>query len=149
MPSTYLEIYIHIVFATKGRVPALLKERREDLFRYIWGIIKNQRCHLYRINGIEDHLHILASLHPTISVADLVKDIKVASSLWIKENEVFPQFNHWQDGYAAFTVSRQDKGAVIEYIKDQEEHHRTKTFLEELREMLTAHGLEFDARDLP
>lgn len=149
MPSTYIESCHHIVFATKGRERVLLKERRENLFRYIWGILKNHDCHLYRINGVEDHLHILTSLHPTVALADLVKDIKVASALWIKENRAFPAFTHWQDGYGAFTVSHRDRETVIEYIKQQEEHHRTKSYLDELRELLAAHGMTLDEQHLP
>lgn len=149
MPSTYIESCHHIVFATKGRERVLLKERREDLFRYIWGIVKNHDCHLYRINGVEDHLHILTSLHPTVALADLVKDIKVASALWIKENRAFPDFTHWQDGYGAITVSHRDRDTVIEYIKQQEEHHRTKSYLDELRDLLTAHGMTLDEQNLP
>ena len=149
MPSTYIESCVHIVFATKGRERVLSKERREDLFRYIWGILKNHHCHLYRINGVEDHLHILTSMHPTVALADLVKDIKVASALWIKEGRVFPDFTHWQDGYGAFTVSHRDRDAVIEYIKGQEEHHQTRSYLDELRELLSAHGMTLDEEHLP
>ena len=96
--STHTAISYHIVFSTKDRRPVLRQERREDLFRYIWGIIKNRRGHLYRTNGVEDHLHILTSLHPTVSLADLVKDIKTGSAHWIKENSVFRSFSHWQEG---------------------------------------------------
>jgi REP element-mobilizing transposase RayT len=149
MPSTYTESCHHIVFATKGRERVLIRQRREDLFRYIWGILKNHHCHLYRINGIEDHLHILTSLNPSVALADLVKDIKVASALWIKEGGVFPGFTHWQDGYGAFTVSHRDRGALIDYIKQQEEHHLKQDYLEELRELLSAHGMQLDEQHLP
>jgi putative transposase len=88
--------------------------RRSDLFRYIWGIIRNRDGYLYRINGVKDHLHILTSLHPTVSLADLVKDIKTGSARWIKQNRVFQGFSHWQEGYGAFTCSRQDLSGLIE-----------------------------------
>jgi putative transposase len=143
--STFTQIYYHLVFSTKERVPALAADRREDLFRYTWGILK---CHLYRINGVEDHIHILASLHPTVRLADLVKDIKVSTSKWIKEGAVFPAFTHWQDGYGAFTVSHSDKDAVIDYIRSQPEHHRKVSFRDELRELLERHGVQFDERHL-
>jgi len=90
--STHTAICYHIVFSTKDRAPVLKQERREDLFRYIWGIIKNRHSHLYRINSVEDHVHILSSLHPTVSLADFVKDIKTGSALWIKENSVLKGF---------------------------------------------------------
>jgi len=146
--STYRQIYYHIVFSTKQRVPALLPENRENMFRYTWGILKNKQCHLYRINGVEDHLHILTSIHPTVCPSDLVKDIKIGTSKWIKEGNLFPAFTHWQDGYGVFTVSHTDKDAVIEYIKGQQEHHRKASFRDELRELLIQNGVQFDERYL-
>ena len=147
--STYTQILYHIVFATKNRDPVLMPERREELFRYIWGITKNLNCTLYRINGVEDHLHILVSLHPTVCLSDFVKTVKVASSTWIKEQNLFPQFSHWQDGYGAFTHSLKEKDALVNYIKNQQEHHRSKPFLEEFQTLLTEAGMTFDERYLP
>jgi hypothetical protein len=103
---------------------------------------------LYRINGVEDHFHIFTSLHPTVCLSDLVKDIKVSTSKWMKEDGGFPAFTHWQDGYGAFTVSQSDKGAVIEYIKSQQEHHKKVSFRDELRALLVKYGVEFDERYL-
>lgn len=114
----------------------------------MWGILKNNKCHLYRINGVEDHLHILTSLHPTVCLADLVKDIKTGSSKWIREREVFQGFTHWQDGYAAFTHAPCDKDRLIEYIRGQEEHHRTRPFMEELIRLLDEAGIEYEAKYL-
>ena len=146
--SNHTAISYHIVFSTKNRAPVLRRERREDLFRYIWGITKNRRSHLYRINGVEDHLHILSSLHPTVSLADFVKEIKTGSALWIKANRVFKSFSHWQEGYAALTCSRREIDGLIEYITTQEEHHRKVTFDEEYRKLLLEAGVEFDPRYL-
>lgn len=92
--STYTQIYYHIVFSTKNRECVLSAKSRERLFRYIWGVIKNKKCHLYRINGGEDHLHILSDLHPTVCLADFIKDIKVSTSKWIKDNQVFQGFTN-------------------------------------------------------
>ena len=147
--STYTQILYHIVFATKNRDPVLMPERREEMFRYIWGITKNLNCTLYRINGVEDHLHILVSLHPTVCLSDFVKTVKVASSTWIKEQNLFPQFTHWQDGYGAFTHSLKEKDALVNYIKNQQEHHRVKPFLEEFQTLLAEAGMTFDERYLP
>ncbi len=144
--STYTQICYHVVFSTKGRQPTLKANRRADLFRYICGISKNRESHLYRISGAEDHVHILTSLHPSVSLANLVKDVKTGSSLWIKEESVFPMFSNWQDGYAAFTHSRQEIDGLIEYIKGQEEHHLRTTFAEEYRKLLEEAGVEFDER---
>jgi REP element-mobilizing transposase RayT len=144
--STYTQICYHIVFSTKDRHPVLRQERREDLFRYIWGILKNRDSHLYRINGTEDHVHILSSLHQSVSLADLIKDIKTGSSLWIKKEGIFRTFSHWQDGYAAFTHSKREIDGLIEYIKRQEEHHRRTTFVDEYRRLSEEAGIEFDER---
>jgi putative transposase len=146
--STYTQIYYHIVFSTKDREPVLAANRREDLYRYTWGIIKNKKSHLYRINGMEDHLHIFASLHPSVCLADFVKDIELGSGWWIKENSVFPGFSHWQDGYGAFTCSTEDKDRVIEYIRAQQEHHKRESSQEEIRRLLIEAGIEFDEQYL-
>jgi len=146
--STFVQIYYHIVFSTKGREPVLLRERREDLYRYVWGILKNKKCHLYRINGMNDHLHILTSLHPTVSLAKLIQEIKTSSSDWIKREGVFPSFRHWQDGYGAFTKSHKNRDDTIEYIKNQERHHITMSFIDEMRVQLSEEGVEFDERYL-
>ncbi|MEK6480076.1 IS200/IS605 family transposase [Catalinimonas sp. 4WD22] len=129
--STYTQILYHIVFCPKNRNPCMLKASRPLLFKYIWGILKKKNCHLYRINGIEDHLHILTHLHPSVPLASLIKDIKLASNAYIKENNLFPDFVSWQEGYAAFTCSLKDKERLIHYIKKQEEHHKMKSLKEE------------------
>jgi len=146
--ATYTQIIYHIVFTTKHRERVLDKPQREDLFRYTWGIVKNHDCHLFRVNGIEDHLHILTSLHPTVALADLVKAIKTGSSKWIKEENIFPQFSHWQEGYGAFTHSIREKDLLIEYIKNQEEHHCRVDFLDEYRKLLHDADIVFDEKYL-
>jgi putative transposase len=146
--STYTQICYHLVFSTKNRERTLTAQRREDLFRYVWGIIQNHESHLYRIGGVEDHVHILTTLHPKVALADLVKDIKVGSWHWISEGRVFPRFTHWQEGYAAFTVSHAEKPRLIEYIKNQARHHKRISFQDELRNLLVEAGVEFDERHL-
>jgi len=146
--STYTQILYHIVFSTKNRTRVLLPDNRERLFRYIWGIVKKKNCHLHRINGVEDHLHILTSLHPCERLADLVRDIKAGASQWIKDNNVFQDFVGWQDGYGAFTHSKAEKDVLIDYIKNQQDHHKTVSFREELEALLKKAGIEFDERFL-
>lgn len=125
-----------------------VKNNRETLFKYIWGLIKNKNCHLYRINGVEDHLHIVTHLHPSVALASLVKDIKVASSLYIKEHNLFENFTHWQDGYGAFTYSIKAKDRLINYVKNQEAHHSKKSFLDEFKQLLKEHQITFDEKYL-
>jgi putative transposase len=146
--STYTAIAYHIVFSTKGREPVLKADRREELFQYIGGILKNRQSHLHRVGGVEDHLHILTSLHPTVSLADLVKDIKTGTSHWIKDHSVFPKFSNWQEGYAAFTHSKGELASQIKYVMGQEDHHRRMSFEEEYRKLLAEAGIEFDERYL-
>jgi len=144
--STYTQILYQIVFSTKNREPTLTDEHRENLYKYMWGIIKNKKCHLYRIGGVSDHIHIITDLHPSVSLALLVKDLKIASSEQIKSLHLFEKFNGWQDGYGAFTYSIKDKDRLIEYVKNQEQHHKTKTFKEELLELLFEHKIDFDEK---
>lgn len=146
--STYTQIIYQIVFSTKNRECVLSKNNRESLFKYIWGILQQKKCHLYRINGVEDHLHIITHIHPSVSLAALVKDIKVSSALYIKTHKLFPEFTAWQEGYGAFTYSVKEKDRLIEYVKNQEEHHQSKTFREEYIELLQEHEISFDGKYL-
>ena len=147
--ATYTDITYHIVFATKNRVRVLDRERRDDLYRFIWAVLKERECHLYRIGGVEDHIHILTSLHPTVALAGLVKEFKTASSDWIKGRKVFAMFDYWQEGYGAFTTDAEGRSGLIEYIKSQEEHHRVRTFAEELEGMVKSRGLTWKPDHLP
>ena len=144
----YTQILYQIVFSPKRRRKVLIKENRKELYKYIWGILNKKKCHLYRINGIEDHIHILTHLHPTIALSDLVKGIKVASSLWIKENGIFPKFEGWQKSYGAFTYSFDRKDILINYIKNQEEHHKKVSSEEEFIKLLKEHNVDYDKRYL-
>jgi REP element-mobilizing transposase RayT len=98
---------------------------------------------------VEDHIHLLVCLHPTIALSDFVKDIKVSASKWIKTNESMPDFANWQDGYAAFTHSIKEKNVLIEYVGNQEEHHRKLPFREELKRLLKEAGIAYDEKYLP
>ena len=145
---SYKQIYYQIVFGTKHRKPTIAEEHCEELYKYIWGIIKNNKCKLYRINGIADHIHIFSDLHPTVALADYIKDIKVASSIWMKEKGKFPEFEGWQDGYGAFTYSIREKDMIINYVKNQKGHHKTETFFDEYKRLLIENGIEFDEKYL-
>ena len=145
--STYTQILYQIVFSTKNRKKAILHENEEKLYRYIWGILKEKKCKLYQIGGIEDHIHIVTHIHPTVALSNLIKDIKVASSTF-NEDKLFPLFNGWQDGYGAFTYSISAKEALINYVKNQKEHHKTLSFKEEYIQLLKEHNIEFDEKHL-
>ena len=147
--STYTRILYHIVFATKDRQSVLADSRRDDLYRYMNGVIKNNRSWPVWTNGVKDHVHILLSVHPVVALAELLKDVKAASSIWIKEKKVFPNFVGWQEGYGAFTHSLRDEPELIAYLKQQEEHHRKVTFEEEYRKLLLDAGIKIDERYFP
>ena len=146
--STYTQILYHIVFSTKNREPSLLKENREQLFRYIWGISQKHNCFLIRINGVEDHIHLLIRLHPSVALAALVKDIKMSSHKFIKDQNLFPDFISWQEGYGAFTYSIKAKNKLINYIKNQEEHHKDVSYKDELISLLEENKVMYEKRYL-
>ncbi len=147
--SSYHQILYHIVFRTKDSLKTLNLKNSEELYKYIWGIVKGKNCVLYRINGMEDHIHILSDLHPSIALADYVRDLKTASSIWIKTSGKFQNFNGWADGYAAFTYAYRDKETITNYIKNQREHHLTISFEEELRKLLIEHEIEINEKYFP
>ena len=126
----------------------MVQDEKKRLFAFIHHLLTNKNCHLYRINGMEDHLHILTHIHPTIAISSLVKDIKLASDDFIKREDVFPKFKGWQDGYGAFTESIKEKDRLIAYIRNQEEHHRKVSFLDEYKALLKEHEIEFDEKYL-
>jgi putative transposase len=146
--STFRQIFYQIVFGTKHRQPTLSNIYCNDLYKYIAGCIRAKKSVPYRINGIEDHIHIFCDLHPTLSLSGFIKDIKVSSSLWLKESGKFPDFKGWQPGYGAFTYSSREKDMIIGYIKKQKEHHRKETSSREFKRLLIANKIEFDEKYL-
>lgn len=147
--STYTQTIYHIVFSTKNRRGTLETEKHEMLFRYIWGIVKNKQSTLHQINGTTDHLHLLTELHPSIALADFIKDIKLGCSKWFRKEKIFPSFEGWQEGYGAFTHSRQDRSRLIQYIRTQKEHHQRISFRDEFVALLEKAGIEYDPVHLP
>lgn len=124
----------------------MLKRNRETLFKYTQGILQNNNCHTFQINGVEDHLHILMKLHPSVSLADLIKSIKISTNTFIKEKFLFPEFPGWQDGYGAFTYSNDALPNLIRYIQNQEAHHGYATYEDEYINLLEEHGVEYDPK---
>ncbi len=147
--TSYRQILYHIIFRTKNSLKTLPLDNLDKLFAYIMGIIKNKNCHLYRINGMEDHIHILSDLHPGIALADYIRDIKTSISVWLKKQDGFQLFDGWADGYAALTYSYKEKETLINYIKNQQDHHKNVSFEEELRKLLESEGIQIDDRYFP
>jgi len=123
--GTYRQIFYQIVFSTKNREMSISEEHEEELYKYIWGIINNHKCKLYRINSMPNHIHIFSDLHPSVSLSDYVKAIK-----------------------GAFTYSIRERDMIIDYVKNQKEHHRQENFYDEYKRLLEEHGIAFDEKYL-
>jgi putative transposase len=149
MSSTYLSLHYHLVFSTKNRAPVIASPWRLRLHDYIGGTIRGLGGFPEEVGGVADHVHLLMGLKATHCLADVMRELKKASSIWVhKEIGSSSQMFAWQEGYAAFTVSATARAAVRKYIAGQEEHHRTRSFREELIEMLGKAGIEYDPKYL-
>lgn len=148
MANTYTQIYIHVVFAVQERACTIKKEWKEELFKYISGIMKNQGVKLLAIGGVEDHVHILFALNPKIALSDLIRDVKANSSKFINEKGFVRGRFYWQEGFGAFSYSRSQINKVAKYIWNQEEHHNSKSFKDEYSELLSKFEVDFDEKYL-
>lgn len=146
--STVKAIY-HVVINTKNRQKTIPEANKRELYKYIYGIIVSHGCKLLRMNGVENHVHILLQMHPSVALADLMHEIKRSSSLWLKRLPTkFPNFMGWGKEYAAFTCSYREQSSIIEYIKGQETHHRVSSFEEELISLYSDNDVKFDEKYL-
>jgi putative transposase len=145
MPQSLANVLVHIVFSTKER-RALLQNRdlRVEMCRYIAGVSAKLACPAIIVGGAADHVHLLANQSRTIALAEWVKEMKRASSLWAKKRDPQWRLFQWQAGYGAFSVSQSQRERAHEYIRLQEEHHRQRSFQDELRRLLQKHGIAFD-----
>ena len=147
MGRTYTSIVYHLVIVTKGRNPTLWKPKRKLLYKYLSGLLEKKRCFVHAINGVEDHVHLVFKLHPGLALANLVKDLKLAAHVFIKDHrEDFLAFEGWQLGYAAFTCDERSIAGLIAYVNNQEEHHRSRTSLLELELLLHHYDIEYDPK---
>ncbi len=147
MPSTYLSLHYHLVFSTKHRAPVIADAWRPCLHDYLGGTIRGLGGYPEGVGGVADHVHLLIGLKATHALADVLRELKKASSAWVHQEIGVNDFA-WQDGYAAFTVSPTSRPAIREYIANQEEHHRQRSFREELITMLDKAGVSFDPKYL-
>jgi REP element-mobilizing transposase RayT len=146
MPQSLARIYIHLVFSTKNRERLITDRVRESLHAYMATVLQNLGCAGVFINSVEDHVHILFELARTVSVSKAVEDVKKSSSKWIKtQGQEFGRFA-WQAGFGAFSVSESNVEIVRNYIANQREHHRVKSFQEEFRAILERHRIAFNER---
>ena len=148
MANTYTQIYIHIVFAVQGRQNFLKTENKEEVQKYITGIIRNKKQKLISINIMPDHVHILLGIKPNIAISDIVRDIKNNSSSFINEKKLVRGKFNWQEGFGAFSYGHSQINAVVKYIQEQEKHHLKKTFREEYLALLKKFDVKYDERYL-
>jgi putative transposase len=148
MANTYTQIYIHVVFAVQARESLIKAEWKEELFKYITGILNNQKTKLIAIGGVEDHIHILFGMNPTIALSDVVREVKASSSKFINEEKFVRGKFYWQEGFGAFSYSRSQIDAVAKYILNQEQHHSSKSFKDEYVALLNRFEVEYDDRYL-
>lgn len=146
MANTYSQINIQCIFAVKGRKHFLTKEIREELFRYMYGILKNNNAYPLAINGWKDHVHVFFELSPKMSIADHMMMLKSTSSKWLNDHYFNNREFKWQEGYGAFSYSKSQRSNVINYIKNQEEHHRTMSFKEEYLGFLEKFDVDYEER---
>ena len=148
MANTYTALHYHFIFSTKHRKPWITSDIEERIWKYLGGIARTNSMNPLRTGGLEDHIHILLGAPPTIAPSKIAQLIKGGSSAWI--HDTFPHLREfgWQDGYGAFTVSKSAIPDVTEYITNQREHHRVRTYQDEYRALLERHGIEYDERYL-
>lgn len=148
MANTFHQLYVQIVFSVKKREALIPKNHKEDIHKYISGIVNNKKCKMIAINSADDHIHIFVGINPAISISNLVKDIKTSTTELIKDKRWSKFKFNWQDGYGAFSYSHSHIDKVVKYIKNQELHHHKQSFSEEYKEFMTKYEVEYDEKYL-
>ncbi|HEY2811477.1 MAG TPA: IS200/IS605 family transposase, partial [Rhabdochlamydiaceae bacterium] len=143
LSHTYVQNVIHIVFSTKERRKVILRDMKERVWSYVAGICKQEKIFVHAVGGMEDHIHLLLQIPPTMTLAEAVRTVKSNSSSWMKQE--IKKFA-WQEGYSGFSVSKSKIPVVIRYIKNQERHHKKMSFEDEFLVLLEKHGIEFDPK---
>lgn len=146
MANTYTQLNVQTIFAVKGRDNILTSNFRNQLFEYIAGILRNSKQYPLAINGYKDHVHVFFELNPDTSLANVLEAVKSNSSKWINSNQFVTGRFEWQRGYSGFTYSKSQRNNVIQYIMNQENHHKAQTFREEYMEILRKFEMEYDER---
>ena len=146
MANTYSQIYLHFVFAVQNRISLISPKWKDNLYKYMNGIIANNGHKTYAINGMPDHVHALVSMNPKQAPPDLMSDMKRSSALWINENRLVIGKFSWQEGFGAFSYGKSQIQAIAGYIENQEKHHMKRSFIEEYIEFLKLFEIEYDVR---
>ena len=144
MANTYTQLFVHLVFAVQNRQALISETWKDELYKYITGIISNKGHKILSIGGVSDHIHILIGVIPDQSISSLVADIKRSSSLWINEKRLTTGKFAWQEGFGAFSYGKSQVHAVCEYIENQEEHHKNQSFRDEYIKFLELFGVDYN-----
>ena len=146
MANTFSQLYVHYVFAVKGRDSLILETWRHSLYKYMNGIIEQHGHKPFTINGISDHVHVLVSMNPNQAPSDLMYEVKRSTSIWINENRFVPGKFSWQEGFGAFSYGKSQIPSIARYIENQQQHHKKRTFYEEYLAFLKIFEIEYDER---
>ena len=146
MANTFSQIYIHVVFAVRGRENLIHQTWKDELYKYICGIVSNNHQKVYAINGMPDHVHLLLSIKPDCMLSDVIRDVKASSSKWINTKNFVRGKFQWQEGFGAFSCSQSQLDVVIAYVDNQEKHHSTTSFKQEYIELLKKYNIDYDER---
>ena len=148
MTHTYTQIVYHLVWSTKDRQPLILPEFQERLFQYIGGTLRSLGGTCLQTGGMPDHIHILASTQPRSAIADVVRDVKVGATKWVKDNIPLARGFAWQEGYGAFSIDRGNLDPIVAYIQNQPQHHAQQSFRDEFLALLKRYKVDYDERFL-
>jgi len=148
MTHTYYQLLYHLVWSTKERRPLITADLQNRLYEYIGGTFRSLKCFPILFGGIHDHVHLCVEIPPKYALADIVRNVKVSSSKWVRQNFPIKKEFEWQEGYGAFSVSPSCKEAVLQYIKNQEIHHKERNFREEFLLLLQKHAVKYDEKYL-
>jgi putative transposase len=148
MADTYSQIFYHVVFGVRNRQSLIIPRLKEPLYRYMTGVINNQKQKLFIVNGVADHVHLLLNCRPDMNLSHLVKEVKEHSTKFINNSGLVRGNFNWQGGFGAFSVSKREVGNVLRYIQNQEEHHKIKTFRDEYDILLKEHEVNFKEKYL-
>ena len=146
MANTYTQIYLQFVFTVQNRISLIKNEWKDELYKYVTGILQTNKHKLLAINGVADHIHVFIGYHPNQLIPSLLQDVKGGSSKWINERQFVRGKFQWQEGYGAFSYSHSQIDAVVKYILNQEEHHKRRNFDEEYLDILRKFDVQFDER---
>lgn len=148
MPNTFSQIYLQFVFAVKHRQNLIPKEHKEELHKYITGLVQNRNAKMLAVHCMPDHVHLFVGIKPVVLISDFVKEIKVESNEFINQKQWVKGKFAWQEGYGVFSYSHSHIGRVVSYIKNQEEHHQKRKFKEEYTDLLKKFEISFDEKYL-